>query len=933
MAAVKGRGAGLLSVVALAVPLIVGGLVQAPAAAAAEADPALGAFGACIAGGGAADVLLLVDESSSLTSSDAALGRVTSATYFVDQLADFATEAGTPVDVQLSVFGDSYSTLLPWTPLGAESVDGVRASIAGLAERVDGFDTDYWTALDGARADLADRAAGRTGGAGCQAVVWFTDGKLDYFPRETGAERAEYGTQKRFAPGVDLTDSGAAAQVRDAAAADLCRGGGLADQLRSSGITVFGVGLTGPGSTDADFDFIRSVTTGTDLAGTRCGDITEPVPGSFQVAGDIDSLLFAFDAIATPGGAPLTQEAGICQVVACADQAHNFVLDASTPRVKILGSADATGLAASMSLPDGTRVDLARDADGGGSASVVIDASGASIDYEWITEKTVSLTVDRGSSAEAAWVGQWAFTFTDPQGASSDRRSKTNLHISGDLAPIWTNGTGVVLHAGETVEGAVFALVGRGGAAVDPSSILGTMRYTATLQDAEGAVVTVLETEDKTAIGRPIALPLTDAAVGSGLLTLRLEVTTGSATAADGAVVPGTALDPSVVAQRVSIEPPAAYPTFAERVDFGGVEGPVDQQAVLPLAGDGCAWLTPESADVVASPQGLGAVRIESEASSADSCVDSGAAGLPLRLSTEQGGNGAINGTITVMLASSDGSGPPIEVEVPFTASLALPLDPPVFWVAFAITLLIGVAAPVGVLYFAKWLVSVVPARPLVATTVPVEVSDGTVLRGGSRFSIVPEDLRDVVPIGARGSRRVVTGEAVLVARAGAAPTEAGFVRVDRPGWSSASGASPSTTAKGTTARLPLAVHNNWVVFHQPGRRAGSAEVLLLIGGTATPAQRATLADDLNARLPDILSRLVAEEPESDVPAAEAGNSPFGGGGAAETGGFSNFGSGLGSTAAPTAVASPPVAPARPETDDGEAPPRSSPDANPWGTF
>ncbi|QHC57195.1 vWA domain-containing protein [Rathayibacter sp. VKM Ac-2760] len=926
------RGLRILAAIALCAPLVAAAVGQAPAARAAESDPALGSFGACIAGGGAADVLLLVDESSSLTSSDAALGRVTSATYFVDQLADFATEAGTPVDVQLSVFGDSYSTLLPWTPLGADSVAGVRGSIAALAERVDGFDTDYWTALDGARTDLAARAAGRTGTASCQAIVWFTDGKLDFFPRETSAERDAYGTEKRFAPGVELTSAGAAADVRSAAAADLCRGGGLADQLRSSGITVFGVGLTGPGSTDADFDFLRSVTTGTDLAGTRCGDITEPVPGSFGLASDIDGLLFAFDAISTPGGAPLSQEAGICQVVACADEAHNFVLDASTPRVKILGSADASGLAASMSLPGGARVDLARDGDGGPSAPVVLDASGTSIDYEWITDKTVSITVDRASADDAAWVGQWAFTFTDPQGASADRRSKTNLHISGDLVPAWSNGAGVVLHTGEDVEGAVFALTGRGGAAVDPSSILGTLRYTVSLQDAEGAVTTVLDTEDKAAIGQPVALPLTDAAVGLGLLTLRLEVTTASATSPAGEVVPGTALDPAVVAQRISVGAPAAYPTAGERIDFGRIEGAADATSALALSGDGCAWLAPGSAAVVASPEGLGAVRVESAAASPDSCVEPGDSGLPVRLSTEEGGNGAINGTVTVMLASSDGGGPPLEVEVPFTAGLELPLDVGTAWAVFAVTLLIGIAVPVGVLYLAKRLVSVIPARPLVAATIPVEVSGGGVLRAGSRFAIGPEDLRHLVPLGSRGSRRAAVGETELRARTGAAPTEAGFVSVEREGWSSASGASPSTSAKGTTARLPLAVHNNWVVLHQPGRPASSAEVLLLIGGTSTPAQRTALADDVNSRLPEVLSRLIAAEPDSAEPAPEETASGFGAGGsAAETGGFGGFGGGFG--AGSTTLASPPAAPVRSQPEpSAEDTPRPSPDANPWGT-
>ncbi|NQX12319.1 VWA domain-containing protein [Microbacteriaceae bacterium VKM Ac-2855] len=912
----------------------IGAAIALPAvASAAEGDTALGGFGACIAGGGSADVLLLVDESSSLLTSDPELGRVTSATYFVNQLADFATDVGTPVDVQLSVFGDGYETILPWTGLSADSLGSVRSGIAGLAERVDGFDTDYWTALDGARTDLAARAAARTTETSCQAIVWLTDGKLDYFPRESEAERAAYGTEKRFAPGVQLTSAAAATQIRDAASSDLCRSGGLADQLRSSKITLFGVGLNGSGSTPTDFDFIRSVATGADTAGSRCGDLTEPVPGSFYLADNIDALLFAFDELSSPGTNPIAQEAGICQVVVCADEAHNFVLDASTPRVRLLASADVDGLTASIVLPTGERVDLTRGAVGDTATAGV---AGATVDYTWITDNTISVIVDKAAATDAAWSGPWSFAFTDPLGSSDGRRSQSNLHITGALKPSWSNADGVVLHTGEDVEGAVFSLIGRDAAAVDPSAVLGTLRYTVTRQDAKGQESTVLDTTDKAAIGAPVSIPLANAAVGQGLLTLRLEVTTATATSATGVAIPGTALDPSIVAQRISIEAPASYPTVAERLDFGQIEGPADASTLLAMTGEGCAWLPEDAVKVLASPEGLGSVRASSPNDGPESCASADAEGLPVQLTTDAGGNGSINGTVRVMLTSSDGSGEPLEIEVPFTASLALPLDAGVTWLTFALTLFAGIAVPVGVLYFAKWLVSVIPARPLVAATVPIEVSGSSVIRGGSRFAIGAEDLRTVVALGASGSRTANVGDATLRARVSASPTEAGFVSVQRPGFSGASGDRLSTDAKGTTARLPLAVHNNWVVFHRPGDPATSAEILLLIGGDASAAQRTALADDVNARLTDVLARLVAAEPVSDVPVTPEGpGSPFGST-AQQAGGFGGFGAAT-ATATPTVVrspapnrsADPPASP--PETSDGDpTPPRGS---SPWDSF
>lgn len=39
---------------------------------------------------------------------------------------------------------------------------------------------------------------------------------------------------------------------------------------------------------------------------------TEPTPGDFYLAQNIDDLLFAFDAFSSPGQAPLENETGVC---------------------------------------------------------------------------------------------------------------------------------------------------------------------------------------------------------------------------------------------------------------------------------------------------------------------------------------------------------------------------------------------------------------------------------------------------------------------------------------------------------------------------------------------------------------------------------------------------------------------------------------------
>ncbi|OOK63759.1 hypothetical protein BZL30_9389 [Mycobacterium kansasii] len=45
----------------------------------------------------------------------------------------------------------------------------------------------------------------------------------------------------------------------------------------------------------------------------------------------------------------------------------------------------------------------------------------------------------------------------------------------------------------------------------------------------------------------------------------------------------------------------------------------------------------------------------------------------------------------------------------------------------------------------------------------------------------------------------------------------------------------PGTDRTGLKAVLPLAVHNKWVVLHDPGGPPNAAEVLLLVAGEPTP--------------------------------------------------------------------------------------------------
>ena len=84
-------------------------------------------------------------------------------------------------------------------------------------------------------------------------------------------------------------------------------------------------------------------------------------------------------------------------------------------------------------------------------------------------------------------------------------------------------------------------------------------------------------------------------------------------------------------------------------------------------------------------------------------------------------------------------------------------------------------------------------------------------------------------------------------------------------GCVSTGSALPGTDRTGLQAVLPLAVHNTWVVLHDPDGPAGAAEVLLLVGGRTDNAARERIYDDVARRLPELLSALRLRAVEAGV--------------------------------------------------------------------
>lgn len=829
---------------------------------AAQALPEQGAvdrFGSCVAAAKSAQVLILIDTSGSLATTDPQAARVAAAKYLVTQLTDFSAESGAAIDVAVAGFADDYRSEIDWTRLDKTTLAGIESGLDRFASHDDGADTDYWAALNGARAALAERRVAQANTQSCQALAWFTDGKIDYSQHP--------GTEKPYAPGHDLGSQEGIDATVAAARESICRPGGLADQLRSSGVVTFGIGLAADSQNSSDFDVLKSIATAEPTAAGPCGDIRSPAPGAFYLASNIDDLLFAFDAFSTPGQPPQRTQSGVCPgTTVCENAKHRFTLDRSVRSVSVLASADTPGLIPVLVPPTGPPQQLNPD------AAATLDIGGVTVDYRWLSEKSVTF---RMTNPEApAWQGQWALVFEDPS-ATSAAQTKTSIHISGDLFPIWPADHSTTLHQDETVP-VTFAVVDGAQKPVDPATLMGQAQLSVVLIDANGANHSVAESLPKERITAPQQIDLHGVAAGKATLRLTLFVTTADAIDQNGASAPGTALSPQSVDLPVMIDPPVGYPSVEPSVDFGLLAGAGSVQRQLRISGSGCVWLSAERpAKIVAAPDGVGDVGVSSSAKDQTNCVtvaDGQQAALPLTITVPNEGNGAVNGIVTVTAAPAVGDRPPVTIDVPFTLSVEKQLNTTSFAVTLIIALLLGPGIPLALMYLIKWWVSRIPGKALRAEKIPVQVRNATVLRDNQQFHVADGDLVHLVE-GLHGpTRRLDIGGIELRTRVGLSPFGAGFVVATAPGLIGAGGKGGATHGEPPTPKLPLAVQNTWFVLHDPTGPQDAATVVLLVGGDAGRPVIDRLCAEITDALPRVLTDLRRRAGDSTVPPDSTGS-------------------------------------------------------------
>ena len=815
-----------------ALAAVMAGLTYASApATSAPADEAIQRLGGCLSSGGQGRILLVLDTSASLADTDPQAARVQAAQYLVRQLASQVDRKDVSIDVAVAGFADAFKVYRSWTPLDSRSESAISSTVGEFRDRNGGFETDYWAAASGARAYLADEAKGeqRT----CQAWVWFSDGLYDLDKRDTASERDEYGLTKPYGPDVELTSAEAVARIENAGREDLCRQGGVADQLRVQGVTTFAVGLSSAGVDD--YSLMEGLATGSRVQGSPCGRTNGPTRGTFVEAANIEELFFALDAVTD---APIVQETALCQGQVCPEGTHQFVLDPSITSVHILAGTDLSGYRVELLAPTpGQR--LALDP---GDAPVDKRFPDFNVRSQWTSDKQVQ--IDLQQTGVSGWAGRWQLVFVDPQ-RRDHGTARSNIHLYGDVKPGWLDADSAELTVGESTGVQLGLVQGGDDKPLDLTTLRSSVLMDASLEYTDGTSIPLASGLTKAELVKPVDVALTNAGPGPAVVHLTLHLTTAPVEIAGGRTIPGTALEPESMDYPVTVSPPPHFPVVPSTVSFGETQAEGDLSASLPIKGDGCVWL--QKSEALTVPEQV-TTKVSSSARGDGSCVSGS---LPLVLSVDGVGTGLASGQLTLMTESDKADVAPIPVTVTYELEMKRPRNNEVFIPLLVAITAGGILLPVLLLYLMKWWTARIPGSALSIGSARGQVDQGSSFLDSA--AITEQGMRAMTLVGTDRRSVPLNGQSRLRTKVGLGLTEPGWTVVE--GQYSASSATPSTDRKGRRGRLPLAVQDAWIaLLDAANSHAGPVEVVFLVSPVS--GRLPDLLADARARLPEVVSQL-----------------------------------------------------------------------------
>lgn len=226
------------------------------------------------------DVMLLLDQSGSLATTDPDGRRVTGAQAVLRSYATLA-ERVAQVRVQVAGFGTEF-TSSGWQVLDGDTRGDLHDLVTAVGDVDTDFHTDYVYAVGGAVSAFSDSSAD------CRILFWFTDGAHDL-----DEELLQDGLERTYHPEVVTGDN--VAEVEALMPGLICDAGGLAHELGGLGVSTQ-VMLLGDGATmdEASARVLRGMG---GQAEYDCGSGS----GSFADVGSADELPFEMACLPQPG--------------------------------------------------------------------------------------------------------------------------------------------------------------------------------------------------------------------------------------------------------------------------------------------------------------------------------------------------------------------------------------------------------------------------------------------------------------------------------------------------------------------------------------------------------------------------------------------------------------------------------------------------------
>lgn len=350
------------------------------AAAPAQAEKAPFDFMACVKKDRIGSVLVLMDESGTIYTSDSKNMRVTGAQILADNLQDFANLTGGEIQVQFAGLGDTFkSRSNGWVSIKAGESGGsdqLKRTAGEIWVKApsdkNSRETDMLSSIAGAQKEL--QAA-----PGCKLMVMFKDG-TDWQFFNKGVSTPVEG----FANVQALLTEGKFSEAKALAAQEICRDMGLSDGLRNKDVYTLAVAL-GQGS----FSELNSFVAG------DCGSL--PAWGKLLSVSSASDLPFLFSEAL--GGPSIDPTVG----------PFSFTMSSALQSFSILSSSDSPFQNFQVIPPQGCTFNEPVSF----GAALVARTGALSSDVTWTSYKyglgeTVRVVVKhKNRVVDPCWNGEW----------------------------------------------------------------------------------------------------------------------------------------------------------------------------------------------------------------------------------------------------------------------------------------------------------------------------------------------------------------------------------------------------------------------------------------------------------------------------------------------------------------------------------------------